>query len=444
MIRIANGQGFWGDWLEAPVNMVEQGPLDYLTLDYLAEVTMSILQKQRTSDGRLGYARDFPPLIDRIAARIRERHIRVIANAGGVNPIACAREVLRLAPELKVAVVMGDDVTSKLDELIADRQELRNMDTGQSIMTIRDRIQSANAYLGAFPLAEALKTGADVVVTGRCADAALALAPMVYEFGWGEDDWDLLAAGIAAGHVIECGAQATGGNCQFDWKTTPDFAHIGYPLIEAHTDGRMVITKHPGTGGRVTQATVKEQLVYEVGDPARYMTPDVVADFTSIQLEDDGSDRVALQGVRGTRRPEMLKVSISYQCGWKAVGKLVYSAPDALLKAETADRIVRQRLAELGLQFEKIHTEYFGINACHAHLAPHIAEPAEVELHIGARDQEKAKLERFTRELIPLVLNGPPTATGYGEGRPAVREVVAYWPALIPREAIQVAVELVQ
>jgi hypothetical protein len=444
MIRIANGQGFWGDWLEAPVNLVEQGPLDYLTLDYLAEVTMSILQKQRKADAKLGYARDFPPLIARIAPRIRERHIRVIANAGGVNPIACAREVLRLAPGLKVAVVLGDDVSGKLDELIAGGHELLNMDTGQPITTIRDRIQSANAYLGAFPIAEALKIGADVVVTGRCADAALALAPMVHEFGWNQDQWDLLAAGIAAGHVIECGTQATGGNCQFDWKTTPDFAHIGYPLIEAHADGRMVITKHPGTGGRVTQATVKEQLVYEIGDPARYMTPDVVADFTSIRLEDDGPDRVALHGVHGTRRPEMLKVSISYQRGWKAVGKLVYSAPDALLKAQTADRIVRQRLADLGLVFEKTHTEYFGINACHAHLAPHTAEPAEVELHIGARDAEKQKLERFTRELIPLVLSGPPTATGYGEGRPQVREVVAYWPALIPREAIQVAVELVQ
>ena len=444
MIRIANGQGFWGDWLEAPVNLVDQGPLDYLTLDYLAEVTMSILQKQRKSDGRLGYARDFPPLIARIAPRIRERRIRVIANAGGVNPIACAREVLRLAPGLKVAVVLGDDVSSKLDELIAGGQELRNMDTGQPIVTIRDTIQSANAYVGAFPLAAALKTGADVVVTGRCADAALALAPMLHEFGWSENQWNLLAAGIAAGHVIECGAQATGGNCQFDWKTTPDFAHIGYPLIEAHADGRMVITKHQGTGGRVTQATVKEQLVYEIGDPARYMTPDVVADFTSIQLEDDGPDRIALRGVRGSARPEMLKVSISYQYGWKAVGKLVYSAPDARSKAETADRIVRRRLAELGLKFERIHTEYFGLNACHAHLAPHIAEPAEVELHIGARDQEKAKLERFTRELIPLVLSGPPTATGYGEGRPSVREVVAYWPALIPRETIQMAVELVQ
>jgi hypothetical protein len=444
MIRIANGQGFWGDWLEAPVRLVEGGPLDYLTLDYLAEVTMSILQKQRKTDPNLGYARDFPPLIARIAKQIREKRIRVIANAGGVNPVACAREVKRLAPDLKVAVVLGDDILDRLDDLIAQGHQLRNMDTSEPIATIRSRIQSANVYIGAFPLAEALRTGTEVVITGRCADAALALAPMIHEFTWKTDDWNLLASGIAAGHVIECGTQATGGNCTADWQSTPDFAHIGYPLIEASADGTMVITKHEGTGGRVSRATVTEQLVYEIGDPARYMTPDVIADFTTIQLADDGPDRVRLNSVSGSPRPERLKASISYQYGWKAIGTLVYSAPDALAKAETADRVVRQRLFELGLHFEKIHTEYFGVNACHAQLAPSIAEPAEVQLRIGARGQDKAALERFTRELIPLVLNGPPTATGYGEGRPQVREVVAYWPALVPRDAVKPIIEVVE
>ena len=268
------------------------------------------------------------------------------------------------------------------------------------------------------------------MVTGRCADAALALAPMVHEFGWNQDQWDLLAAGIAAGDVIECGTQATGGNCQFDWKTTPDFAHIGYPLIEAHADGRMVITKHPGTGGRVTQATVKEQLVYEIGDPARYMTPDVVADFTSIRLEDDGPDRVALHGVHGTRRPEMLEgvdfLSTRMEGGRKA-GLL--RARRALESAD-GDRIVRQRWPDLGLRFRKDSYRVFRHQCLPRAPGPHIAQPAEAEVHIGARDPEKQKLERFTRELIPLALNGPPTATGYGEGRPQVREVVAYWPAL--------------
>ncbi len=443
MIRIANGQGFWGDWLEAPLRLVEGGPLDYLTLDYLAEVTMSILQKQRKADPVLGYARDFPPMVGRIAAHIRDQHIRVVANAGGVNPIACAREVRRIAPDLKVAVVLGDDILDHIDDLLASGHELRNMDTGDPIATVRDRIQSANVYIGAFPLADALNTGADVVITGRCADAALALAPMIHEFGWKAEDWNLLASGIVAGHVIECGTQATGGNCTLDWQSTPDFAHIGYPLIEAKPDGSMLITKHQGTGGRVTKATVTEQLLYEIGDPARYLTPDVIADFTTIRLDNDGSDRVRISGVKGDRRPDQLKASISYRYGWKAIGTLVYSAPDALAKAQMADRIVRQRIDDLGLHFEKLHTEFFGVNACHSHLAPRIAEAAEVQVKIGARGGDRAVLDRFTRELIPLVLNGPPTATGYGEGRPEVREVVAYWPALVPRDAVQARIEVI-
>jgi hypothetical protein len=444
VIRIANGQGFWGDWLEAPVRLVDGGPLDYLTLDYLAEVTMSILQKQRKSDSTLGYARDFPPLIARIAPQIRERHIRVIANAGGVNPIACAREVLRLAPALKVAVVLGDDFLDRIDDLLASGQQLQNIDTAEPITQIRNQIQSANAYIGAFPLAEALATGADVIVTGRCADAALALAPMIHEFGWKPEQWDLLAAGIVAGHIIECGTQATGGNCSLDWRTTPDFAHIGYPVIEAESDGTAVITKHAGTGGRVTLATVKEQLVYEIGDPKRYMTPDVVADFTSIRLAEDGPDRVKITGARGAPRPPMLKASIAYHYGWKALGTLVYTAPDALAKAKIADSVVRTRLAGLGLQFEKIHTEFFGVNACHAHLAPQVEETPEVQLRIGVRDRDRSRVDRFTRELIPLILNGPPAATGYGDGRPQVREVVAYWPALLPRNVIQTRVEVIE
>jgi hypothetical protein len=444
MVKIANGQGFWGDWLEAPVQLVEGGPLDYLTLDYLAEVTMSILQKQRKTNPDLGYAVDFPPLIARIQGRIRNRNIRVIANAGGVNPIACAREVRRLAPDLKVAVALGDDILDRIDELIAAGHELRNMDTNEPIATIRRHVQSANVYIGAFPLAEALATGANVVITGRCADAALALAPMIHEFGWSPHDCDLLASGIVAGHVIECGAQATGGNCHLDWQSTPDFAHIGYPIIEASANGDMVITKHPGTGGRVTQATVKEQLLYEIGDPRHYMTPDVVADFTSLQLSDDGANRVRISAAKGSLRPAMLKASISYHYGWKAVGTVVYSAPDAPAKARTAEKIVRQRLNDLNLSFESIYTEFFGVNACHAHLAPPIAEPAEVQVRIGARGGEKLALERFTREVIPLVLGGPPTATGYGEGRPQVREIVAYWPALVPREAVTKRVEVIE
>src|SRR5512140_20501 len=284
MIRIANGQGFWGDWLEAPVRLVEQGPIDYLALDYLAEITMSILQKQKQADPNLGYARDFPPLVARIAKHIRNG-VRVIANAGGVNPLACAREVVKLAPGLKVAVVLGDDVYSRLDEFLAKGYEMRDMDTGEPIAAIRDRILSANAYIGAFPLAEALATGADVVIAGRSTDTALALAPMIHRYGWKADDYDKLAAGTIAGHIIECGAQCSGGNCQVDWQTIPDMANIGYPIVEAEPDGSFAVTKHPAAGGRVDAHTVKEQLLYELGDPRNYITPDCTADFTSIRLD---------------------------------------------------------------------------------------------------------------------------------------------------------------
>lgn len=444
MIRIANGQGFWGDWLEAPVHLVNGGPLDYLTLDYLAEVTMSILQKLRKADPALGYARDFPPLVQKIAPQILERGIRVVANAGGVNPVACAREVRRLYPALKVAVVLGDDLMDQLDGLLERGLALANIDTNEPMSTIRDQVLSANAYVGAFPIAQALGTGAHVIITGRCADAALALAPMIHEFGWKQTDWTYLAAGSAAGHVIECGTQATGGNSHADWISTPDFAHIGYPLIEAEPDGTMVITKHSGTGGRVNLATVKEQLVYEIGDPARYVTPDVLVDFTTLRLREAGADRVEITGTRGHPRPELLKASVSYHYGWKAVGTLVYSASDALRKAQIADGIVRTRLKDSGLHFEKIHTEFFGVNACHAQLAPHVADPAEVQLRIGVRDRNRSVVERFTRELIPLVLSGPPGASGYGEGRPQVREIVAYWPTLIPRDAVEMRVEVIE
>jgi hypothetical protein len=442
MIRIANGQGFWGDWLEAPVRLVEQGPIDYLILDYLAEVTMSILQKQKSADPERGYASDFPALIGRIGKQIREKKIRVVANAGGVNPVACAQAVLAAAPGLRVAVVLGDDLFGRIDELLAKGHEMRDMDTGEPLTKIRDRILSANAYIGAFPLVEALATGADVVIAGRSTDTALALAPMVHEFGWGPLDYDKLAAGTIAGHIVECGAQCTGGNCQADWKSIPDLVNVGYPIIEAGPDGTFVITKHPGTGGRVNLHSVKEQLLYELGDPKRYLTPDCVADFTSIQLSEVGENRVRISDIRGGERPPSLKLSISFADGWKAIGTLVYSWPEALEKARAADVIVRERLRGLGLQFEEIHTEFFGVNACLGPVAPLVEDPAEVQLRIGVRGQDKKAVDRFTRELIPLVLNGPPGATGFGEGRPPVREIVAYWPALLPRDEISTRVEV--
>ena len=446
-IRIASGQGFWGDWLEAPARQVEQGPIDYLVLDYLSEITMSILQKQKDRDPKRGYARDFVPLTARIFPRLLERNIKVISNAGGVNPIACAEAVVEAAREkgirgAKVAVVLGDDIFGRLDDMLARGIAFDDLDSGKAIDGIRSQVLSANVYLGAFPLVEALQTGAHVIIAGRSTDAALTLAPMVHEFGWSPDDSDRLAAGTIAGHIIECGAQTTGGNCQVDWQSIPDFANIGFPIIEARSDGAFHVTKHENTGGRVNSAVVKEQLLYELGDPERYITPDCVADFTTVQLQDDGPDRVLVSGIRGGPRPPTLKTSITYTAGWKAIGTLVYSWPDALEKARAADRIVRQRLGDLGLQFDEIHTEYFGVNACHGEVAAPNEDPPEVQVRIGVRGQDRKAVDRFTRELIPLVLTGPPTGTGFGEGRPPVREVVAYWSSLLPREEIQTSVEV--
>ncbi len=446
-IRIANGQGFWGDWLEAPVLQIEQGPIDYLVLDYLAEVTMSILQKQKSADPATGYARDFVSLTERIWPRLIEKNIKVVSNAGGVNPRACAAAVVDAARRrgvrgAKVAVVLGDDIYGRLDEMLGRGIAFDDLDTGRPIGTIRDRILSANVYLGAFPLVEALQTGAHVIIAGRSTDTALTLAPMIHEFGWGAEDWDRLAAGTIAGHIIECGAQTSGGNCQLDWQSIPDLAHIGFPIIQAYPDGCFHVTKHENTGGRVTAGVVKEQLLYELGDPRRYLTPDCVADFTTIRLTDDGADRVLVKGIRGGSRPPTLKTSITHSAGWKAVGTLVYSWPEALEKARAADRIVRQRLTDLKLTFDQIHTEFLGVNACHGPQAAPNADPPEVQIRMGVRGQDRAAIERFTRELIPLVLNGPPTATGFGEGRPPVREVVAYWSSLLPRDEIQTEVEV--
>ena len=447
VVRVASGQGFWGDWQEAPKLQVRTGEIDYLMLDYLAEITMSILQKQTERDPSAGYARDFVPLIAGLAPDLLGRGIRVVSNAGGVNPDGCRRalfETLDSVPTsrpLRVAVVSGDDLMDRLDSLLDEGHELRNMETGEPLSTVRERVQSANAYIGAGPIIEALRMDADVVITGRSTDTALTYAPLIHEHGWAADDWDRIAAGVVAGHINECGAQATGGNTLFDWRSV-DLAAPGYPIIEMAADGSFVVTKHAELGGRVTWATVTEQLVYEMGDPVEYITPDCIADFSTIQLQDLGEDRVAISGVRGRERTGMLKVSIAYRDGWKATGSLVYAAPDALDKAIRADEILRVRLERLGLQFDEIRTEYVGAGACSGRapeMLPEVVRQGlpEVELRVGVRSADRDAVERFTRELAPLILAGPPSVTGFAAGRPRVQEIMAYWPALIDRDAVE-------
>jgi hypothetical protein len=450
-VRIANGQGFWGDSLQAPIDQVRRGPIDYLTLDYLAEVTMSIMQKQRARDPRMGYARDFVSMIEEILPDLVERKIKVVANAGGVNPEACRDAVIEAARRrgfsgrIRIGIVAGDDIMSRLDDFIRRGVELKNQETGEPLASVRSEVQSANVYFGGRDIAEALGKGGEIIIAGRVTDTSLTLGPMIHEFGWARDDWDRLSAGTIAGHTIECGAQCTGGNCFVDWETIPNLGDIGYPIVEAQMDGSFVITKHEGTGGRITVPAIKEQLLYEMGDPHAYITPDCIADFTTIRLEQEGADRVRFSGIKGYAATDLYKVSVSYSAGWKAIGSLVYGWPNAYMKAQSADRIVRERLDRLGLKFESVRTEFVGVDACHGALSgPPPPELAEVSFRIGVRSKDKRVVERFTREIAPLVLNGPPTVTGFAAGRPKVEEIVAYWPALIPKSEVQAEISVIE
>jgi len=446
-VLIANGQGFWGDSILGPVRLLREGPLDYLTLDYLAEVTMSIMQKLRARKPDQGYATDFVRLVDRVLPELVEKDVKIVCNAGGVNPHACKDALLEVAKKhgiqgLKIAVVEGDDVLDKLDDLMSSGEELRNMDTGEPLSTVRDRVTSANVYLGAFPIAEALGQGAQIVLTGRGTDPGLVLGPLIHEFGWSADDFDKLAAGTVAGHIVECGAQCTGGNYT-DWRDVPDMARIGYPIIEARADGTFHVTKHEGTGGLVTVDTVRHQLVYEMGDPNAYLGPDCVADFTSFRLKQDGADRVLVEGVKGGPPTPTYKVSISYEDGWKATGQLTVSGPDALAKAELCAQIVWDRLALDGFEYsdDERFQEFVGAGVCHAGIAGGTAaDPAEVVLRMGVKGSDRARVDRFGPELVPLVTSGPPGVTGFAGGRPKATEIIGFWPALVRKSLIDTKV----
>lgn len=449
-IRIASGQGFWGDLIDAPFHQVTKGEIDYLVMDYLAEVTMSILQKQKNKNPEFGYARDIPRLMDRILPICKEKRIKVITNGGGVNPLACAKAIQKVAIEknisdVKIAVVTGDDIREKLDNLIAQGELLRNMETGESLEAVKDKILSANVYLGASPIVKALKMGADIVITGRTTDTGLTLAPMIYEFGWSMDNYDLMSAGTVAGHILECGGQASGGNFLGDWKSI-DLTNIGFPIAEAFPNGDVVITKHENLDGKVSFETVAEQLVYEIGDPKKYITPDCIADFTSIHLVDLGNNRVKVTGVKGMPKTDTYKVSCSYGDGYSASAGLTYSWPEALTKAKSADKILRGRLTNLNLKFDEIRTEYVGYNSCHGPLSKELDEELinELVLKVSVRSHDYDSVKRFGEEIAPLILTGPPSVTGFAGGRPKPSDVVAYWPALIKKDLIKPEVKLLE
>ena len=448
-VLIANGQGFWGDSILGPVRLVREGPLHYLTLDYLAEVTMSIMQKLKSRNPEAGYATDFIEMLTRILPVCKEKGIKIIASAGGVNSAACMRATGEVIKKLglagiKVATVTGDDVLPRLAELQQHGEILKNLDDGRPLAEVAGKITSANAYLGAFPVAEALDRGADIVICGRVTDPSLVLGPMIHEFGWKPDDLDKLAAGTIAGHIVECGAQCTGANYT-NWREIADFARIGYPIVEAHPSGEFFITKHNGTGGKVSIDTVTSQLLYEMGDPKNYLTPDVIADFTSIQLEPAGTDRVRVHGIKGNTPTKFLKVSVSYENGYKAIGQLTIAGPEALAKARLCADIIWQRLELDGVTFaaENKCVEFLGAGVCHEGIVPAI-DPPEVVLRVGVKDKDKAKVNRFGMEIVPLVTSGPPGVTGFAGGRPKATEIISYWPALIGKDQIKPQVELAE
>jgi hypothetical protein len=446
-ILIGYGQGFWGDSILGPVRLVREGPLDYLALDYLAEVTMSIMQKQKGRNPKAGYATDFVAMLERTLPQVHEKGIKVIANAGGVNPEACLQAVLELARRLgikglRVGIIEGDDILTRVPELVAAGHGLRNMDDGRELAAIQDRLLSANAYIGAFAIADCLRAGAQIVIGGRLTDPALVTGPLVAEFGWRPDDYDRLAAGTVAGHIAECGAQCTGGNYT-GWREVKDFVRIGYPVIEGRPDGTFFVTKHAGTGGLLTRNTVVSQLLYEMGDPVRYLGPDCTADFTSAQVEEVGTDRVRVSGVRGGPPTRTYKVSLSYLNGYKATGQLTIAGPDALAKAQLCAEIVFGRLALDGCTFaaaEKL-VEFVGAGVCHAGILES-GDPPEVVLRLGVKCGDKKKVDRFGMEIVPLVTSGPPGVTGFAGGRPKATEIVGYWPALLDKSQVTTRVRV--
>ncbi|MEX0823093.1 MAG: acyclic terpene utilization AtuA family protein [Balneolaceae bacterium] len=442
LIKIASGQGFWGDLPNAPINQVKKGKIDYLVMDYLAEVTMSIMQKQRMRNEKYGYARDFVDVIEATFREIKEEGVKVISNAGGVNPRACKDAIVEVANKLgytgiKIAVVDGDDILPGLDKLIDDGHELKNMETGKPIKTVKDDLLSANVYFGCQPIVKALQKGADIVITGRVTDTGLTLAPMVYEFGWDFNDYNKMSTGTIAGHIIECGGQVSGGNFT-DWDTVDNLVDIGFPIIEAHPDGSFYVTKHDGTGGLISEMTVKEQLLYEIGNPAEYITPDCIADFTTVKLKQEGKDRVKVWGIEGRSETPTYKISASYIDGYKISSTLVYSWPDAVKKAGVASEILQKRAKSLGITFRDFNTELVGLNACNEDssvLEGDVSELNEVQLRVSAHGDSKEDLDRFGKEIAPLILTGPSGVTGFAGGRPKASEVVAYWPALLDKEA---------
>jgi hypothetical protein len=448
-VRVGAGLGFYGDSWHPVRASLERGGVQYIASDHLSELTLAILQKDRQKDPAAGYARDGVPMLVDLWPLAAKRGVKFILNAGGLNPQG-AREAIARAFRDKgwkaaIATVSGDSVMERLEELRAAGEPLVHMDTGAALDTVRSRMLFANAYLGAQPIVRALEQGADIVLTGRVADAALSLAPIVYELGWQWDDWDKLAQGLTIGHLLECSGQGSGGNfgSAEEWARIPDYAHLGYPIAEVNADGAALFTKAPGTGGRVSFDTLRQQLLYEVHNPHAYISPDVVLDMGTLKFDDQGSDRVRVTGASGAARPQKLKIVGGYQDGWMGTGMIGFSWPQAYAKCAKAAETIKTLVSERGWPIEETNVEYIGYDS----LLGAQADPSyrdelnECFLRMTIRTRERKVADAFGRLFPWLGLSGPPYV-GSMKGVQGAKELLGIWPTLAGRELIEPKVDI--
>lgn len=450
-IRIGGGQGFWGDSPDAAIHMIREGNLNYMACDYLAELTLSIMQRQKLKNPKSGFATDFIDLMNVIGKEAFEKKIKILTNAGGMNILGAVEQIKDIAQRegmkgYKIGYVTGDDMMEQLSELLKSGVEFPNMDDVGDFNEIKDKIVNVNVYYGREPLMEALEKGADVVITGRASDSALFLAPLAHEFGWKDNDLDNLARGIMVGHMLECGGQGSGGNFEYDWRSVPDMDNLGFPIAEI-TEESLHITKAPNCGGLITEQSVKEQFLYEVHDPANYITPDVTVDISKGTLKNDGDNYVKVGGIKGKVRPDQLKMCIGYHAGYKVSTYLSYAWPDAYEKAKYAAEILMKKMKRKNMRYEDIRIDYLGLNALHMGVAEIdedlIKKMNEVVLRISVRVKDKAEARKLIPEISPLQLNGPPGASFFG-GRSHIQDVIGLWPTLIDRDKVKLTSHILE
>lgn len=454
-IRIANAAGFWGDWLEAPRRTVEQAEVDYLTLEYLAELTLSVLAHQRSRDDKAGFVTDFPLAIQGLIPSLRSQSkLKIITNAGGMNPESCARETAHILSEqglseLRLGIVTGDDLLARFTELNALGEIFRHFETDEPLGERAGQLISINAYLGAKGIVEGLDQDARIVITGRCADASLTVGPAIKEFGWPDDDWDHLAAATVAGHLIECGAQATGGMFS-DWTEALSLTDVGYPIAELDETGNVTVTKPDGTDGEVSVGTLSEQLIYEIGDPKHYLTPDVDADFSEVRFTQIAKDRVNMHGAKGRPAPMRYKVSLAYRDGYAVSTMLIIAGRNAEQKARACGELILNRLKLAGALPKQTNVEILGVgdslpgvwSKIKSYSSNEPVVSGEVVLRLSARDPKREVLERLVRDISPLVTSGPPGVTGYTGPRAKPYPVLAYWPTTIDRDHVTASIQV--